>query len=172
MFRCIFLILTLLAICTASAQAGDAEDAVNTAFCGSSQARFLNFSGHEFHIIPMDCSVNGSRVSCQGRISHHLSHRPDDQVDYSIYATSGADEPQVQIMINRGGWAGLAGPVISAAVAVYSGGATIDPSSATGIFRAIGRVQDGSWEGAAETLIGTIAITQQSMWNNGGWNCN
>jgi hypothetical protein len=172
MFRYMLLILALLAICSASAQAGDAEDAVNTAFCGSSQARFLEFFGHEFHVDPMDCSVNGSRVSCQGRISHHLSHRPDDQVYYSIDARSGDHEPRVRININRGGWAGLAGRVVSAAVAIYTGGATIDPGSATEIFRSIGRVQDGSWEGAAETLIGTISITQQSMWNNGGWNCN
>ena len=95
-------------------------------------------------------------MTATGHISHHLSWRPDDQIYYTVVKESGVVK-KIDVRINRGGWAPIAAPVISA-LGAYYGGVAIPPDQVEEVGRRLGKILDGSWEAAVEFLIGRIAI--------------
>ncbi len=150
-------ILSILTLCflVASAHAGPMEDAMKAALKGPEKKKLKVFD-HHFNVKPVEIKRDGARIIVNGQISHHLRWRRDDQVYYRIIK-EGDKVIKVERNINRGGWAGIAAPIV-AAVGTYFTGVPIPPDEVEKVGRAIGKVQDGSWEGACDAIIANVAI--------------
>lgn len=153
------LVTAALVLTAASvAYAGPMEDAMQAALRGPERKKLKIFD-HEFNVkrveIQRDVPRRG-QITVIGHISHHLSMRPDDQVYYRI-VKEGNRILSVQHRINRGGFAGLVAPIIAAAGS-YFAGVPIPADKVESIGRALGRAVDGSWESAADFIIGNVAL--------------
>jgi hypothetical protein len=147
-----------LAFFAASAEPASAEpldDAWKAASQGP-EVKKLKVYDHEFNVKPYSRTVDGKKVIINGQISHHLSRRPDDQVYYTIVLKDGA-VVDVQRRVDEGGLAPLAAPILAAA-GIYFTGTPIPPDQVETVLRAVGKAQDGSWLGAADTIIANIAL--------------
>lgn len=154
---------TILAILTlsflvASAHAGPMESAMKAALKGPERKKLKVFD-HRFNVKPVESVRDGARIIVNGHISHHLPFRPDDQVYYRIIK-EGDKVIKVERNINQGGWAGIAAPIV-AAVGTYLTGVPIPPNEVEKVGRAIGKAQDGSWEGACDAIIANVALRVQ-----------
>lgn len=132
-------------------------EAVHAALVGPERKK-LRIYNHEFNVKPAQPEKKNNRLIVNGQISHHLSRRPDDQVYYIITIEDAAIK-EVQRRINRGGLAGLVGPVVSVVGAYF--GVAIPPDKVESISRQLGRVVDGSWEMVSEIIIANIAMAFQ-----------
>lgn len=130
---------------------GPVGRALTAALVGPEKKKLKVFN-HEFNVKPIE---RVSPAKAVGHISHHLSFRPDDQVYYAIEKQNGVIG-KIDIEINRGGWAPIAAPIISA-LGQYYGGVAIPPDQVEDVGRKLGAILDGSWERAAQALIGYIA---------------
>lgn len=150
-------LLTLLAAClfTSMAYAGPMEDAMKASFRGP-EKKNLRIYDHGFNVKKVEIKREGAKITINGHISHHLRWRRDDQVYYQI-VKKGDKVISVKRQISRGGWAGIAAPIIAAA-GTYLTGTPIPPDKVEAIGRAIGRAQDGSWEGACDAIIANVAL--------------
>lgn len=154
---------TLLAVIIASlvtaslAQAKDDPIAVamRAALYGP-EVKKLKVYGHKFNVKPVTIQRDRTGIIVNGQISHHLRFRPDDQV-YYIISKSGNRVSSVSRKIARGGWAGIVAPIASV-VGSYFTGVPIPPDKIETIGHAIGRAQDGSWEGASDAIIANVAL--------------
>jgi hypothetical protein len=111
--------------------------AIDAAFEGK-ETKFVKVDGHEFHIKPITVVKDGKNIGATGRISHHLSARPDDQINYKIVIKDGK-EATATTDIDRGGLGRLVGVP----------GKLADKG---------GKLVDGSWESACAQIINTISL--------------
>jgi|GEM_PF-3175272 len=132
-------------------------EAVHAALVGPERKK-LRIYDHEFNVKPAQPEKKNNRLIVNGQISHHLTARRDDQVYYIITIEDAAIK-EVQRRIARGGWAGLAGPVVSVVGAYF--GVAIPPDKVESISRQLGQAFDGAWETAAEIIITNIAMAFQ-----------
>jgi len=130
---------------------GPIGQALRAALIGP-EKKLLKVFGHEFNVKPVERIGPTKAV---GQISHCLSLRPDDQVYYTIEKVNGTIR-NIDVKINRGGIAPIAAPIISA-LGQYYGGVAIRPGQVEDVGRKLGAILDGSWERAAQALIGYIA---------------
>jgi hypothetical protein len=135
--------------------AHEMEEAVNAALYGPEKKKHKVYD-HEFNVKPIEVQREGDALYVNGQISHCLRWRRDDQVYYRFTKQSDT-VTGLEIDINRGGWAPIAGP-IAAAVGTYLTGTPIPPEEVIEIGQAIGRVQDGSWEGACKAIIVNVTL--------------
>jgi hypothetical protein len=150
-------LVTLLVAClfTSIAHAGPMDDAMTAALKGPEKKK-LKVYDHHFNVKPVEIKREGSKIIVSGHISHHLRWRRDDQVYYQI-VKKGNKVISVKRQMARGGWAGVAAPIVAAA-GTYLTGKPIPPDKVEAIGRAIGRAQDGSWEGACDAIIANVAL--------------
>lgn len=148
----VFFALCLSAI---SAYAGPMEDAVKAAIEGPEKKKLKVFD-HHFNVKPVEIHREENRTIINGHISNHLRFRRDDQIYFRIIK-NGNKVLKIERDINRGGWAGIAAPIVSAA-GTYLTGTPIPPGEVENIGRALGKAVDGSWEGACDAIIANIAL--------------
>jgi hypothetical protein len=137
------------------------EDAMKAALRGPEKKKLKIFD-HHFNVKPVEISrdtPSKGQITVIGQISHHLSLKPDDQMYYrftkDVYTNKIIGD--IKREINRGGYAGIAAPFIAAA-GTYLTGHPIPPDKVEEIGRALGKVVDGSWESAADFIIGNVAL--------------
>jgi len=123
-------------------------DAAITKAIGGQEVKDVKHHEHTFHIKPVKIERAGSKVTAKGRISHDIRFRSDDQIDYSIVKDNGVVQ-SLDMSIDRGGL----GRMIGAAVHVASGYTIPDE-----VFDKVGKLVDGTWEGACRDIIQRIAI--------------
>jgi hypothetical protein len=136
---------------------GSFETAMKAALEGPEKKK-LKIFGHEFNIKPVEIMRNKGEITVVGQMSHHLKWRRDDQVYYRI-TKKGDTVKDIQVNIDRGGFAPVAAPIVSALGAYVSGGSiTVPPNKVEQVGRSLGKAVDGSWEQAAQFLIVNIAL--------------
>ena len=145
----------LLCFAVTIAYAAPMDDAIKAAIDGP-QKKKLKVFDHHFNIKPVEIKRDGDRITVNGHISHHLRWRRDDQVYYRIIK-DGNKVIKIERDINRGGWAGMAAPIV-AAVGTYLTGVPIPPGEVEKVGRTIGSAVDGSWEGACDAIIANVAL--------------
>lgn len=139
---------------------GSFADAMKAALCGPERKKIEIF-GHKFNVKPVEITREGQEITVVGQISHHLTARRDDQIYYRI-TKEGNTVKEIQVNIERGGWAPIAAPIISVlSTYITGGGFTIPPEKIETVGRTLGRAIDGSWEQAAQFLIVNIALRAQ-----------
>jgi hypothetical protein len=140
---------------SANTYAASMEDAMRAALQGPEKKKLRIFN-HQFNVKPIEISREGNRIIVNGHISHCLRFRRDDQIYYRIIKE---DDKIIKLErdINRGGWAGIMAPIISA-TGTYLTGVPIPPDQVENIGRSIGKAIDGSWEGACDAIIANVAI--------------
>jgi hypothetical protein len=149
------LTLTLTLPLTVHANSGPIETAVQSALNGPEKKKIKIFD-HEFNIKQVEIIREGDRIIASGQISHVLRFRRDDQVYYRIIK-EGDKIIEVSRDINRGGFAGVAAPILAAGGSYFTG-TPIPPDEVEKVFRALGNAVDGSWESAADFIISSIAL--------------
>lgn len=149
-------LIAVLCLCMYAmpASADNIERALKAALEGP-EVKKLRIHGHEFNVKPVSIKVEGKKITVGGHISHHLSWRPDDQVHYTIQIED-RKILDINTEIDRGGWAGIAGPVGTAVGAYF--GVPIPPKAITEAGRAAGKLIDGSWEGACRFIIFNVGL--------------
>jgi hypothetical protein len=131
------------------------EQAMTAALQGP-QKKKLKVFGHHFNVKPVEISREAARVTVNGHISHHLGwFRRDDQVYYLI-VKEGDVIRKVERRIGRGGWAGLAAPIVAVVAAYF--GTPVPPGDVEKVARAIGSAVDGKWEAACDAIIANVAL--------------
>lgn len=131
------------------------ELAIDAALHGPERKK-LKVYDHEFNVKPAEIVRAPGLIRANGQISHHLTWRRDDQVYYAIEKRNGVITG-IDRRINRGGWAGIAAPFISA-LGAYFGGIVIPPGQIEAVGRKLGTLIDGSWESVADFIIANIAL--------------
>lgn len=157
----------LLTIVTLPAAHGDErlEAAVSAAIDAGSEVRFVKVSGHEFHIkapIIRRFREDGMlKAKVSGRISHHLSFRPDDDYYYVMTIDQDGSLLEFSENINRGGLTSLfKETMLIRGESIYKPVRLIkqSPESVLDyIGQSIGSKIDGNWEGAARTIAIAVA---------------
>lgn len=134
-------------------------------------AKKLKFNGHEFNCKGLSgWQTTDGVTKVAGRLSHHLSGRPDDQVDWSFNLDDKGVVSDVDLRIERGGVQKLYRNLKLPEVVVSLPGGGQLPTSPAALSNLVdrqlmswtGRMIDGSWEGAAQALVGGIG-TQLSL---------
>lgn len=125
--------------------------------------KFLVLNGHTFHVYKAEVITrpDGKTQFIGGKISHHLSWRPDDQIRYEINFVDGvASEPNVQI--DRGGVASVLKTIFAPIKGAFKiAGLEIDPKKLADVATEVSKMVEGrDWETqiaaiiAATTMIG------------------
>ena len=138
-------------------------EAVQAALVGPERKK-LRIYEHEFNVKPAEAATQNNRLVVNGHLSHCLAWRRDDQIYYLITIEDGVIK-DIQRQIARGGWAGLAGPVVSIVGAYF--GVPIAPETVERLSRTLGQAVDGTWETACEILIANIAMAFQQQAREG-----
>jgi hypothetical protein len=88
----------------------------------------INLNGHKFNA-NKDMWISGSRV--KGHFNHHLTWRPDDDIDFSFSSGPGGIIPEpledVRIEVNRGGFFGWVDDLIDGTIGSFFGLLDIQP---------------------------------------------
>lgn len=133
------------------------ETAVKAALYGPEVKKIKVFE-HEFNVKPIEVvDLGGGKKYVKGQISHHLSFRPDDQVYYEFTVKDGEVLGTPQYHIDRGGFTPIAAPLLSI-IAAYNG-IPINPNDLNTIGQQIGKVIDGSWEHAAQSIATVVSLS-------------
>ncbi|PEO39969.1 methyltransferase [Bacillus wiedmannii] len=130
------------------------DRAVQAALLGP-EIKKLKVFDHEFNVKPAYISKQGNKTYVSGQISHHLSHRIDDQVYYRFEKENG-EVKNLEIKIDRGGWTAIIAP-IGAIIAQYAG-LPITPELLEKIGQQLGAITDGRWEFASEAIVAAIGV--------------
>ncbi|WP_439328625.1 methyltransferase [Bacillus cereus] len=139
-----------------SAQA-NLETAVNAALHGP-EVKKIKIFDHEFNVKPIEVvNLGEGKQYVTGQISHHLSFRPDDQLYYNFTVQDGKVTGTPQYHIDRGGFTPFAAPLLSI-IAAYNG-IPVNPNDLNAIGQQIGKVIDGSWEHAAQSIATVVSLS-------------
>ncbi|OQR53387.1 methyltransferase [Bacillus sp. CDB3] len=130
------------------------DKAVQAALLGPDIKKLKVFD-HEFNVKPAYISKMGNQTVVNGKISHHLSNRIDDQVFYRFIKENG-EIKNLEIKIDRGGWTKITAP-IGAIIAKYYA-VPITSDLLTQIGQQLGALVDGKWEYAAEAIVAAIGL--------------
>ncbi|MED3261725.1 methyltransferase [Bacillus thuringiensis] len=133
------------------------ETAVQAALYGPEVKKIKVFE-HEFNVKPIEVvDLGGGKKYVKGQISHHLSFRPDDQFYYEFTVKDGEVIGTPQYHIDRGGWTPFAAPLLSI-LAAYNG-IPVNPNDLNTLGQQIGKVIDGSWEHAAQSIATVVSLS-------------
>ncbi|PHD55755.1 methyltransferase [Bacillus toyonensis] len=133
------------------------ETAVKAALYGPEVKKIKVFE-HEFNVKPIEVvDLGGGKKYVKGQISHHLSFRPDDQVYYEFTVKDGEVTGTPQYHIDRGGFTPFAAPLLSL-IAAYNG-IPVNPNDLNSLGQQIGKVIDGSWEHAAQSIATVVSLS-------------
>ncbi|NOG26300.1 hypothetical protein [Lysinibacillus fusiformis] len=133
------------------------EIAVNAALYGPEVKKIKVFE-HEFNVKPIEVvNLGGGKQYIKGQISHHLTLRPDDQFYYEFTVKDGKVTDTPKFYIDRGGFTPFAAPLLSI-IAAYNG-IPVNPNDLNTLGQQIGRVIDGSWEHAAQSIATIVSLT-------------
>jgi hypothetical protein len=144
----------------------NAERAMKAMFEGP-PVKKLRVVNHEFNIYLAKSTVRGKIVTLEGRISHHLSFRPDDQIRYKIVKVNGVIT-SVRYKVNRGGFSKLVkkyqrilDPMMKAKIPILKSADMVEA------LKKLGRFYDGKWETALSRLLATAAIRLDATGGDG-----
>ncbi|QWH75990.1 methyltransferase (plasmid) [Bacillus mycoides] len=133
------------------------QTAVKAALYGPEVKKIKVFE-HEFNVKPIEVvDLGGGKKYVKGQISHHLSFRPDDQVYYEFTVKDGEVIGTPQYHIDRGGFTPFAAPLLSI-IAAYNG-IPVNPNDLNTLGQQIGKVIDGSWEHAAQSIATVVSLS-------------
>ncbi|EEM98597.1 hypothetical protein bthur0014_68310 [Bacillus thuringiensis IBL 4222] len=133
------------------------ETAVKAALYGPEVKKIKVFE-HEFNVKPIEVvDLGGGKKYVKGQISHHLSFRPDDQLYYDFTVKDGEVMGTPQYHIDRGGLTPFAAPLLSI-IAAYNG-IPVNPNDLNTLGQQIGKVIDGSWEHAAQSIATVVSLS-------------
>jgi cellobiose-specific phosphotransferase system component IIB len=133
------------------------ETAVKAALYGPEVKKNKSIFEHEFNVKPIEVvDLGGGKKYVKGQISHHLSFRPDDQVYYEFTVKDGEVIGTPQYHIDRGGFTPFAAPLLSI-IAAYNG-IPVNPNDLNTLGQQIGKVIDGSWEHAAQSIATVVSL--------------
>lgn len=134
-------------------------DAALQAALSGPERKKMKIYGHEFNIKPIAISSSGNLLIVKGRISHHLSIRPDDQFDYTVVVDPSQDATIVdfQYTIDEGGITSLLQPILPtiASMVPY---ADLSGADLESILRKVGNYVSGDWQSVAVSLATTFAV--------------
>ncbi|MFA2566066.1 methyltransferase [Bacillus wiedmannii] len=133
------------------------ETAVNAALNGPEVKKIKVFE-HEFNVKEIEVvNLGGGKKYVKGQISHHLSFRPDDQFYYEFTVQDGKVVDKPVFNIDRGGWTPFAAPLLSI-LAAYNG-IPVNPNDLNALGQQLGKVIDGSWEHAAQSIATVVSLS-------------
>ncbi|WP_002151134.1 hypothetical protein [Bacillus cereus] len=133
------------------------ETAVNAALNGPEVKKIKVFE-HEFNVKPIEVvNLAGGKKYVKGQISHHLSFRPDDQFYYEFTVQDGKVIDKPVFNIDRGGFTPFVAPLLSI-LAAYNG-IPVNPNDLNSLGQQLGKVIDGSWEQAAQSIATVVSLT-------------
>ena len=134
------------------------ERAMTAIFHGP-EVKKLNVRGHEFNMKPAGRTVRGGVTTLTGYFSHHLGFgRRDDQVHYTIQVR-GRTIRSIETKVKRGGiWKTIPVGAMNRAIGNVVGVKPLPTRAPALLAGGLGRLLDGSWEGAAQYLIATAAV--------------
>ncbi|TNC46271.1 hypothetical protein FHG66_19210, partial [Rubellimicrobium rubrum] len=127
------------------------EAALQAAFEGPERKK-LKIHGHEFNIKPMEIVSEGASTRAHGQISHHLSHRPDDQVYFDITLTNRV-VTGVNRRVEEGGWAQI-WSAVAPFLAAATGYKELNSSEIKEMIQNSERLLNGTWLGVVDYLLG------------------
>ncbi|AMR06112.1 methyltransferase [Bacillus thuringiensis serovar pingluonsis] len=132
------------------------ETAVQAALNGPEVKKIKIFE-HEFNVKEIEVVDRGAAgKEVFGQISHHLSFRPDDQLYYKF--TKKNDQiTGFEFHIDRGGWTPIVAPLLSI-LATYNG-IPVNPNNLTELGQQLGKVIDGSWEHAGQSIATAVSLS-------------
>lgn len=146
------------------ALAGKVENAVYKAVVDQKQTKKVKAYGHHFNIKPVKVTRNGTGYIVEGRLSHHLSYRKDDQYRYTVKVNYRGDIIEMEEKINRGGLTSVLAKIpigeILKKKSETAKDAPVDSKTINSAIkkagRWIGRKYDGKWEVAARKVVVVI----------------
>lgn len=130
------------------------DDCVDRMLLGATKKK-VRIRGHEFNCKRHSgWTKSGDFYKVEGRLSHHLTARPDDQVDYSFLVSSNGEIGGLTMKTKSGGFRKI--------VKAFDGFGKFDLKIGTWyadkFLQGIGQKVDGSWRGTSSLIIGTMAI--------------
>ncbi|AFU17547.1 methyltransferase [Bacillus toyonensis] len=132
------------------------ETAVQAALNGPEVKKIKVFE-HEFNVKEIEVVDRGAAgKDVYGQISHHLSFRPDDQLYYKFTKKDG-EVTGFEFHIDRGGWTPIVAPLLSL-LAAYNG-IPVNPNDLTSLGQQLGKVIDGSWEHAGQSIATAVSLS-------------
>ncbi|EEM80243.1 hypothetical protein [Bacillus thuringiensis] len=132
------------------------ETAVQAALNGPEVKKIKVFE-HEFNVKEIEVVDRGAAgKEVYGQISHHLSFRPDDQLYYKFTKKDG-EVTGFEFHIDRGGWTPIVAPLLSI-LAAYNG-IPVNPNDLTALGQQLGKVIDGSWEHAGQSIATAVSLS-------------
>ncbi|MES2883964.1 MAG: hypothetical protein V4709_04125 [Pseudomonadota bacterium] len=135
------------------------EVALKAAFVGPEQKK-LKLYGHEFNIKPMEITkFKGGVIKGIGRISHHLSKLPDDQIDY-IITVKGDQIISIKTELETGGLGGVFEdllPLIDILLEQFEINIG-DTESYKDLLVLIENTKNGSWQRAVSKVLQVFAV--------------
>lgn len=151
------LVLFMAPLTARAAEIGEAElRSCVSRFVLESDPQRIDFNGHEFVCKGKSGWKTTDGVTLvKGQLSHHLSGRPDDQVNWSAKITAEGAVEDVKIEIKRGGAGKWLSWPARAVLAYY--GKPVSEETMTTFFRESGKLWDGEWETTAELVVAGIA---------------
>ncbi|MBK3496286.1 methyltransferase [Viridibacillus sp. YIM B01967] len=133
------------------------ETAVQAALYGPEVKKIKVFE-HEFNVKEIQVANLGEgKKYVKGQISHHLSFRPDDQFYYEFIVKDGEVIGKPEYYIDRGGLTPFVAPLLSI-IAAYNG-IPVNPNDLNALGQQIGKVIDGSWEHAAQSIATVVSLS-------------
>ncbi|MEH6892444.1 methyltransferase [Bacillus sp. JJ864] len=133
------------------------ETAVNAALHGP-EVKKLKIFDHEFNVKEVEVANLGEgKTYVKGKISHHISYRPDDQFYYEFTVQDGKVIDGPKYNIDRGGLTPVAAPILSI-IAAYNG-IPVNPNDLNTLGQQLGRIIDGSWEQAAQSIATVVSLS-------------
>lgn len=120
------------------------------------EVKKLKFNNHEFNCRGISGwkSTNGV-TAIKGGLSHHLSYRPDDKINWSFKLNSSGKASDIKANIKRGGGGSVLKKIIPPIAKYY--GQKISEEQVGTFFKWTGKIWDGKWESTAEAIVGGIA---------------
>jgi hypothetical protein len=142
---------------SASVAMADLNTCVEAAMRGPGK-KFVKVKGHDFHCKRVEVvPLGGGAFKVIGRLSHQISLRPDDEVDYEFVLQKGTMKDSPKIDIDRGGLSPLIGEAASAIGKFV--GRPVSSQDVEAVSRNLaGQVTGRSWDKAAELIVSTVAL--------------
>ncbi len=130
------------------------DDCVDRMLMGPTKKK-VKVRGHEFNCKRYSrWTKSGDFYKVEGQLSHHLTARPDDQVNYSFLVSSTGEIGGLTMNTKSGGFR----KIVNQLGGLGNTKMKIGTWYADKFLAAAGRAVDGGWKGSSSLIIGTMAI--------------
>lgn len=130
------------------------DDCVDHMLMGPTKKK-VKVQGHEFNCKRHSkWSKSGDFYKVEGQLSHHLTARPDDQVNYSFLVSATGEIGGLTMKTKRGGFR----KIVNKFGGLGNAKVKIGTWYADKFLQATGQAVDGSWQSSSALIIGTMAI--------------